>query len=741
MALYDKAKKFIFSSSDKDEQKDIINTEEEQEILNRVMTDFSVFKADREKQEHLWEEEEDFYRGDHWKKLRSGEASKLRPNAESNMVFAYAESVCGKLAGWMPFPDYQPIEENDEKTSQALNDYIPYELRKIGFKETHRRAVLRMVKHGPLIYKVFYDPTIEGGRGMNRYEGRNDIVSVDFSTFYPDPRIKDFKRMYQMGAVIQRTRQPLEYFCERWKKKGETVNPDNEGEEVFNESIGDWGAGENSRRETCGLLEYWYRGVPRMMSKEDKELFREMGDDALERGVDPDEYYAKAKGNMEGIHCIYVSTSGVFLEHKSYVYDHGQYPFIARTLYPLEGNVWGKGFIRDIIKPQIFLNRYSEIIMDTLGKQGGSAIMYEEGAITRPRTWAEQRGLPGAMLPVATGYMGKVQELQGVNVPNSIFNIIDHQMLLIQKITGQFDSANGQATAAVTSGEQAKALMAAAGTRLNIASDVITDALEEVFMMLVELIAQFYTTERIARVNGRKVTIGRDTIINRIDDVEYTPDRIGGDEMAAPEMFRNSVEEGMNPEELTTSGDPNLSAIMDTGMTGQSLGNNPIEQQEPIVVQEEFVPEFDIRVNVGVDKPQDREYWIQFAFNLLNLRDPVTGGPIIDAESVRKVIDTGHMEPMSVIELRLEEAMQQQQQVEQITQQAQQLAQENEQLQQQLEQMGQAVQSQDSQQKEFDQNIRAAEVDQKQQKIDLENVREQANIMAKFSNNNQPGFA
>lgn len=729
MVLMDAAKKFkgIFSSADNERQDDIINTDEEEAILQRVMTDFSVFKADRQKQETMWEEEEDFYRGDHWRRLRSESAEKSRPNAVDNLVFAYTESICGKLAGWMPYPDFQPIEEGDEEKSRALNDFIPYELRKIGFKETHRRAVLRMVKHGPLIYKVFYDPTIEGGRGMNRYEGRNDIVAVDFSTFYPDPRIKDFKRMHRMGAVIQRTRQPLEYFCERWEKKGKMVRPDNEGEEVFDETVSNWGHSENSRRETCGLLEYWYRGLPRMMTKEDKELFRELGESALERGVDPSEYYAKAKGDMEGVHCIYVSTSGVFLEHKSYVYDHGQYPFVARTLYPLEGNVWGKGFIRDMIKPQIFLNRYSEIIMDTLGKQGGSAIMYEEGAITKPRTWAEQRGLPGAMLPVAPGQMAKVQELQGVNVPGSLFNIIDHQMLTIQKITGQFDSANGQASATVTSGEQAKALMAAAGTRLNIASDVITDALEEMFMMEVELIAQFYTTERIARVNGRKVSVGRNTIISKVQDVEYTPDEIGGDEMAAPQMYENGVEQGMNPNELPTSLNAQDPAIMDTGMTGQS------PELDTRIVQEEFVPEFDIRVNVGVDKPQDREYWVQFAFNLLNLRDPITGGPIIDAEAVRTVIDTGHMESMDVIKARVDEEMNTQQQIQQMTEQAQQLADENEQLQQQIQQLGGQIAEQDDQQKQFEQQTRAAEIDQRQQEIDLKKVREQANMMAQMS--------
>lgn len=731
----DKVRGIFYDDKPDKRQDEETNTPKQQKLYNMVMGDFEVFRADRQKYEGFWEQEENFYAGEHWKGLRSGDAANLRPNAKDNLVFAYAEAICGKLAGWMPFPDYEAQEEGDTDKARALNDYIPYELRKIGFKETHRRAVLRMVKHGPLVYKVLYDPTIEGGRGMNRYEGRNDVVAVDFATFYPDPRVKTFKDMHRMGAVIQRSRQPIEYFCERWKGQGEKVTPDNEGEEVFDELNGNWGYSESSRRETCGLLEYWYRGLPKMMTKEDKQLFRDLADDALERNVDPSEFEAKAKGTMEGVHCIYVSTSGVFLEHKSYVYDHGQYPFVARTLYPLEGNPWGKGFVRDIISPQIFLNRYSEIIMDTLGRMGNGAIFYEEGAITKPGTWANHRGDPGAMLPVAPGMLDKIREVDGHNVPGSLFNIIDVQQLMIQKITGQFDSANGQASSAVTSGEQAKALMAAAGTRLNTASDVITDALEEVFWMLIELIAQFYKSERIARVNGRKVAIGRDFIVSRVE-AEYTrEEEIEGDQIAAPEMYRNAGETGADPMQMDMAGDPTVQEGMDPEMMGMMPG-----KMEPVLVQEEFVPEFDIRVNVGVDKPQDREYWLQLAFNLMNLRDPITQAPLIDAEAVSYVLQNGHMEPMDVIQQRIEEKMGQQQQVEQLNQQAQQMAQQNEELQKQLEEMGGELQRASTEDQQFKQQKAAAELDQKQQQIDLEKIKTSAQMMQQIAGSN-PGQA
>lgn len=686
MSVIDKIKGIFTESSDRQEDSTNPNTPEQQHIWDTVYQDYQIYKSARQPMEAIWQQEQRFYMGDHWRGLRSEAVSKLRPDAVENITFSQIESIVGKLTGWMPVPDYSAMEPSDEQKARDLNDYMPSELRQIKFRHKHTRAVRRCVIHGPLIYKTIYDPTVEGGRGLNRYTGRNDIIPVDLGTFFPDPRISDFIYLQDMSAIIIHIRKPLEYFKKRWGEQGEKVQSDNTSSDadIFSTDVYDK-SGESSfstqiTDKTSGLVEYWYRGLPKLVSKEDKELFTEQANEKLMQGIDPSEYLAKASGDMEGVHCIYVSTSGVFLEHKSYVYDHGQYPFTARTLYPEEGNAWGKGFMRDMIKPQIFKNKYAEIAIETMAKQGGSAIVYEEGAISKPRTWQEQRGIPGAMLPIAPGRMNDWKELQGVSVPGTVFNSLNYYDEMLQKIPGVFDSANGASNSNVTSGEQAKALIAASGTRLNTVSDLISEALIEVFTQYVELIAQFYTTERIARVTGRgNISISRDAIISK-----------------TPTDYDNGEQ-------------------MSDSMTGEMIPN--IQQ-----VQEEFVPEFDLNVHISVDKPQDREYWLQLAFNLLNMKDPITGLPMIDAEGVRYVIQTGRMESMDVIKQRIEEQAGLQQQFVQAQQQAQQLQQENQQMQQALQQLTDQRVQQDQQSKQFEQSL-------KQQKMELEAAKTANEIM------------
>lgn len=656
MALLQKAKNIIegiFTGDDGKSDPSPINTPEQQEMADMVLMDYQYFKSARQKIEGTWRQEQRFYMGNHWYGLRPEEVSRMRPNSVDNICWSQVESIVAKLTGWVPQPEFEGQEPGDDQKADDLNAFMPYELRFIKFQQKHIRAVRRMVIHGPLIYKTIYDPTVEGGVGYNKFNGNNDIIPVDLGTFFPDPRIRDFIYLQQGAAHIIKTQQPLEYFEERWPDQGAKVKQDIAGEDVNIFWRDDFSMeGFNTDRailngaelKTAGCIEYWYRGKPKMMTQEDKQLFKDMADEKLQEGKDPSVCLAKSKGTMKGVHCVYVSANGVFLEHKSYVYDHGYYPFVARTLFPEEDSIWGKGYMRDMMSPQIMLNKFAEIAVETMAKQGNSAMMYEEGALTdkQSRQWRLNRSLPGAMLPVED--VTRLKELQGVNVPQTVFEMLNYYKDMLQKIPGQFDSANGQANPNVTSGAQAQALINASSGRLSLSSETIQDALEEVFMQYIELMAQFYTVERIGRVTGRQVAMSRDQLISHAPTTYDT-----GNTVPHP-------------------------------VTGEQM-------PEEIPVQEEYVPQFDITVNISVERPKDREYAIQMAFNLFKMLDPVTQMPLIDAEAVQYTVENGRMEPMSVIEARMQKEQQQVSQMQQLTMQNQQLQQQNMMLSNQVNQL------------------------------------------------------
>lgn len=142
-----------------------INTPQQQQIVGMVQVDFDEARSARQSVEGHWEEEQRFYMGDHWRGLRSEAVSRKRPNSVDNIIYSQVESIVGKLTGWAPYPDFQAQEEGDEQKASDLNDYMPYELRQIKFKQKYIRAIRRMVIHGPLIFKTIFDPTVEGEEG------------------------------------------------------------------------------------------------------------------------------------------------------------------------------------------------------------------------------------------------------------------------------------------------------------------------------------------------------------------------------------------------------------------------------------------------------------------------------------------------------------------------------------------------------------------------------------------------
>lgn len=649
--------KGIFADSPADkETKANINTPEEQKLVTIVQNDFTVFRESRQEIEDTWRTEDRMYEGGkrQWEGLRSEATMKNRPNSADNIAFSQIESIVSALTGWTPEGKYLATEDGDEPKAQELAKFMPWELREIKFKQKYVKAVRRFVNHGLFLLKQVHDPTIEGGRGSNRWIGQNNVVPLDYGSFFPDPRMGDLMYTQDSKALILKYVKDIEYFPERFGEQGKKVQPDDSSDDVkifeddryptentFNTTSAG-GDHVRNRSQTAGLIEYWYKGKPKIMTDKDKQLYKEMAQQKLEEGIDPSECLAKSEGKMKGVHCIYISTTGVFLEHKSYVYDHGQYPVTVRCLFTIEGSIWPKGYMRDLISPQIMLNKFSELAVEQTAKMGNGAVMYEDGSIAESKIpiWKRIRSTVGAMLPVLR--LDGVKEIEGKGPPTMIMNFIQHWMTILQKIPRRFDNANGGAAFQGESGKHAEALQAAAQGNLSTATELIEDGLSETFEQLIELTAQFYTTERIGRVLGKRFMMSRQSLMSTAE-TEYET-------------------EVLDPE------------------TGEMVPS-------VLMVKEEYVPKFDISVSIGVERPQDREYWVNLAFTLFQTIDPATQMPMIDIQALQYTIENGRMEPFEVIEERMQKE-------QQILQQMQQLQQENEMMQQQMammqEQLGQA---------------------------------------------------
>ena len=148
-------------------------------------------------------------------------------------------------------------------------------------------------------------------------------------------------------------------------------------------------------------------------------------------------------------------------------------------------------------------------------------------------------------------------------------------------------------------------------------------------------------------------------------------------------------------------------------------------QEVPVV--EEYVPEFDIKINIGAEKPQDREYWVNSALTLLKTLDPMTQMPMIDAKAVQYTIQNGRMESMNVIQERMQRDQQMMQQMQELQMQNQQLQEQMGMAQQQMQQLQQSDMTaqveqqrlaQEQERETFSQQERVAKMDLEYARID-----------------------
>src|SRR5690606_1857546 len=119
-----------------------------------------------------------------------------------NIAGSQIDSIVSALTGWTPEGKYIATESGDEQKAQELAKFIPWELKEIKFKQKYIKAVRRFAIHGLLLFKTVHDPTVEGGRGANRWIGQNDIIPLDYGSFFPDPRLGDLMYLQKSPALI-----------------------------------------------------------------------------------------------------------------------------------------------------------------------------------------------------------------------------------------------------------------------------------------------------------------------------------------------------------------------------------------------------------------------------------------------------------------------------------------------------------------------------------------------------------
>ena len=230
--------------------------------------------------------------------------------------------------------------------------------------------------------------------------------------------------------------------------------------------------------------------------------------DTSEKSTVIEVYYHKYVDGQKTLqYCKYVEDVVLYATEndlemaKKGLYDHGLYPFVFDTLFPIEGSPCGYGYVDLCKNPQIEID-----LMKTAFLKNTMA-----GAI--PRYFSRNDGnvneeefldLSNPVVHVS----GSVDEMYLRRIEHNSLDAVYVQMLdrtvqELRETSGNTETATGSASSGVTAASAIAALQEASGKGSRDATKSAYRAYGEIVGLCIELIRQFYDLPRQFRIVGK----------------------------------------------------------------------------------------------------------------------------------------------------------------------------------------------------------------------------------------------
>ena len=460
-----------------------IGREQVQEA-NKTLMKYKEGKANLEKR---IVDNEQWYKLRHWECMRD-----KKDDVQPTSAWLF-NCIANKHADAMdnyPSPNILPREEGDKGEAQMLSSIIPVILEQNDFEEVYSEVSNYKIKSGTGVYGIFWDSSKLNGLGDI------SIKKIDLINLFWESGISDIQKSKNLFHV-------------------ELADND--------------------------VLISQYPQLQGKLGTASLDVTKYVYDDAVDttnKSVVVDWYYRKNQDGRTVLHyCKYVNDEVLFATENDEMYyeegwyRHGNYPFVFDTLYSIEGTPTGFGYI-DIGKdPQMFIDRGNQAIMKNMLtnakpryfiKNDGSVNEEEYSDMTKDFVHVDGNLGQDSVLPISSTGLGSIY-----------VEVINNKIEELKETTGNRDVSTG-GTGGVTAAS-AIAAMQEAGSKLSRDNNKSAyRSFRKIVVMVIELIRQFYDTERCFRIVGQN---GAEQFV-RYSNVGIVPQAQGGIEMGIDTGYR-----------------------------------------------------------------------------------------------------------------------------------------------------------------------------------------------------------
>ena len=427
---------------------------EQVQAANQTLQKYKEGKANLEKK---IVENEQWYKLRHWECMRD---KKQDVQPTSAWLFNCIANKHADAMDNFPAPNILPREEGDKGEAEMLTSIVPVILDQCEFEQTYSDVWNYKLKTGTGVYFVYWDKSKLNGLGDI------GIRKVDIINLFWESGIQDIQQSRNMFHVELQ---------------------DND------------------------LLRGMYPQLEGKLGKATMDIAKYVYDDNVDttnKSVVVDWYYKKrnSQGKVVLHYCKYVNDVVLFATEnepnfaETGWYDHGMYPFIFDTLYPVEGTPCGFGYI-DIGKDaQAYIDRGNQAVMkNMLANAKPRYFIRNDGAVN-----ADEFANTDNELVHVDGNLGQdsILPIQPNTLNNIYVEVLNNKIDELKETTGNRDISTGGTTSGVTAAS-AIAAMQEAGSKLSRDNNKSSyRAFRKLCLMVIELIRQFYDLPRCFRIMG-----------------------------------------------------------------------------------------------------------------------------------------------------------------------------------------------------------------------------------------------
>lgn len=435
-------------------------------------------------------ENDQWWRLRHWDVI--GRKNDGSPEPASAWLFNSVTNKHGDAMDNYPEPVVLPRERSDENDAKMLSSILPVISEHNDFEATYSDAMWDKIKAGTSVYGVFWDPEAENGLGDI------SIRRANILNLFWQPGVQDIQESQNLFYCVAVDNDTLKAQHPEFDSLGAPV----QGAEYIHE--------DNVDNTNRSMVVDWYYKKRLPSGKTAVHLCKYVGQTVLYASENDPEY-------QEGY------------------YKHGLYPFVIDRMYPIEDSPAGFGFVDIMKSPQIYIDKLDAIVLENAAIAGKPRWFYRDACGVNQEEFADW----SKNFVHVAGKMedGDLKQITVDTLPAYLVNHMQTKIDELKETSGNRDFSQGGTASGVTAAAAIAALQEA-GNKLS--RDMLKGsyrAFRAIMSQVIELIRQFYNTQREFRIVGNR---------GQSEFVQYSNAGLQ-DQALAPAYQGQELEPGYNP--------------------------------------------------------------------------------------------------------------------------------------------------------------------------------------------------